>query len=89
MTDLVYILTYGDNQVRDKLAQVHDGELICTQAQARDGGHHDVQFYGDGALALVYDDAFYGDGQLVQAPCILVRDRLALVCRCQALLHDK
>ena len=86
MTNLVCILTYGDNQVRDKLARVHDGELNGIQARARDGGHHDVwiKFYGDVSLALVYDDAFHGDGELIQA-----HGRLALVCKCQALLHDK
>ena len=71
------ILTYVDNQARDELVQ------------ARGDGHHDLWSYGDGAPVLVHDDAFHGDGELVQVPCILSRDRLALVCKYQVQLRNK
>ena len=45
------ILTYVDNQARDELVQ------------ARGDGHYDVWSYGDGAAALVHNDAFHGDGE--------------------------
>ena len=89
MIDLACTLTYGDNQVRDELVRVHDGELNGILAQARGDGHRDgqIQFYGDGALALIHGDAFHDE--LVLVSCAHARDRLAPVYKCQALLRDK